>query len=456
MALHGNPFLGKLKIPAPDLSIIPDTPFENTQPTAANNSFKRQNKTSTTQEPNTNWQQTDNKSATNRTQTGNKVGTQPATNREQSDNRPILKNTPPLETGNKVGTQPATILATKRQQTENKVTTISPFSSLVGLQRAIMIFLYDSCKTARSRSTDSLTLEHIGSCLKTSPGSVKTTLQRLEEKACVIRIHFKNGRGGWSKYELPEPIFREMLQIETENKLTTKWKQTDNKVGTQPATQPATSSSSSSSFLELENLKTTTTGEPDLFDTELRLAPEWQAIDIAPLTEVGFTQTHLIQIIRQGKLTPTEVQDSIHFFSFDLKRNRKGSELNGSPLNFFMGILRKGIPYAPPENFENPADEARRKVREFKERKERERQSEEQKIMELEFSEWRRGLISDEIVSFVPEFARKPGPLQDSALRTHFEAQIWPNRAQDVLGQTKTDGSDIMQQIQISLQEARE
>ena len=30
MALQGNPFFGKLKVPAPDLSRIPETPFDST------------------------------------------------------------------------------------------------------------------------------------------------------------------------------------------------------------------------------------------------------------------------------------------------------------------------------------------------------------------------------------------------------------------------------------------
>ena len=123
-----------------------------------------------------------------------------------------------------------------------------------------------------------------------------------------------------------------------------------------------------------------------------------------------------------------EVEASIDFFAFDLKRNGKAKALNGSPLNFFMGILRKGVPYAPPENYESPADEARRRTREIMERKERERQIEEQRIRELEFAEWRRGVTASELARLLPEWAQKPGQIQDSALRSHFDEDVWPER----------------------------
>ena len=176
------------------------------------------------------------------------------------------------------------------------------------------------------------------------------------------------------------------------------------------------------------------------------------------LVEIGFTQTHLFQIVRQGKLSASEVQDSIHFFAFDLKRNGKGKELNGSALNFFMGILRKGIPYAPPENYESEADEVRRRTREFKERKDRERQDEERKLIDLEFSEWKSGLSDSERLNIVPDFARKPGPIQDSALRSHFESEVWPTLSApiDCLGRSNSDSQQIREMISDSLDGARE
>lgn len=385
---------------------------------------------------------------TNRTQTGDKLNTKPDTNRAQTGHAAVTQVESPKQTGHKVDTQPDTQLDTKWTQTAHKLDTKTGFSSLVGLQREMAIFVYRACQYARSQETDPLTLEHVSKSLKIRIGSVKTTLRRLEEKNILERIEFRNGRGGWSKYRLPEVIFREMLHLETGHKLDTNRAQTGHKVDTQPDTQPDTSLSSSSSSIDLQNLKTTT-NEAELFKSDtLSLSPEWQQVDISPLASMGFTQSHLIQIIRQGKLSAVETQDSINFYAFDLNRN--GLKPN-SQLNFFMGIVRKGIPYAPPENYESPADEARRKIREFKERKERERLAEEKKIVSLEFSEWRRGLPTEEVEKLLPEYARKPGPLQDSALESYFEKNVWPERSQELLGLATFNRAEIAQQIEQSL-----
>jgi hypothetical protein len=384
-------------------------------------------------EPATKWQQTDNKPATTPSKTGNKV----VTNRQQSGNTPGAASAVIFETGNKVATEPATLSATKWQQTDNKPATATTFSALVGLQSALIVFLYQSCKAARSRCTDALTLEHMAACLGSHSGSVKTTLQRLEAKGYISRIGFKNGRGGWSKYELPDALFRELLQFETENKLATKWQQTDNKVGTKPATEPATSLSSSSSSLDLENFKTTTTGgtEFDFFNPDkVRLAPEWERIDLTPLESIGFTLSHLIQVARQGKISAQETQDSIHFFEFDLRRNGKAQTLNGPALNFFMGILRKGIPYAPPENYVSPEDEARREYCERMKQIEEKRASEAQEIFDLHFRAWEAKLVPEERDRILPEYAKKRGPMSENCLRSHFTDQVWPELRLQVPG----------------------
>ena len=93
------------------------------------------------------------------------------------------------------------------------------------------IFIYRACQYARAQETDPLTLEHVSTSLKIRIGSVKTTLRRLEEKQVLERVQFRNGRGGWSKYRLPETIFREMLQLETGHKPDTKWTQSGHTTG---------------------------------------------------------------------------------------------------------------------------------------------------------------------------------------------------------------------------------
>jgi biotin operon repressor len=359
--------------------------------------------------------ETDNKLATNRQQTDNKTGNKPATNRQQTDNKKNHLKRNWQQTDNRFDNK----LATNRQQTGNKLATKTSFSMLVGLQRTCLLFVYQSCKANRSKVTEPLSLEHVAQHLKRSSGAVKTTFQRLEEKRCLIRVSFKNGRGGWSIYELPENIFTEMLRQETDNKLATNRQQTDNKL----ASELATNLSSSSSYIN-----TTTT------EATQNLTEEWQAIDMESLKDVGFTAIHLAQIAQQGKLSAEMVQDSIHAFDFDLKNNKKGATLKGSPLNFFMGILRNGQPYAPPSNYESPQD---RKMRIYLKRKreiENARAAREDELIKLAFAGWEREQSEDNKQALLPEDIRASRLLgaKQASLRAYFIREIWPQKRKEL------------------------
>lgn len=369
----------------------------------------------------------------NRQQSGNKV----TTNRQQTDNKVTTnwqqKDTSKQETGNKVATQPTTQVTTNWQQSDNKLTTKHAFSSLVGLQRSIIIFLYNECKNTRSKTTKNLTLEHFSNALKTSKRCIKTTTQRLEAKNLVQRVEYKNGRGGWTKYGVTDTLYQELLQYETDNKLATNWQQTGNKVVTQPTTQPTTSPPSSSGNINNDNKTTTTSDEGEKSKDQL-VSEEWQNLDIEPLSNFGFTKTHLLQIATQSKLTIQAVQDSVYAFAFDLKENDKAKSIKGDTINFFMGILRNGKPYAPPSNYESPQDKAMRIYLERMREIEKKRVEAEKEVFTLEFNNWFRSLSDEQKRNFLPEAFRRSNPnlennkILESSARNHFEKETWAHR----------------------------
>jgi hypothetical protein len=414
MALQGNPFLGKLKIPAPDLSRIPETPFESKPSESAKPEAAIES----------NRLQTVSIGVNNRFQTVADIGF----NRFQTEDvAPACNRLKPIET------------------TPNRFQTVSETVSDIGFKLPpigeLSVLRYLADKEPSIGASIPVRRREIATATSQSLAGVKTALIRLTRTQTLELVEYKCGKvNGFTSYRLTEKARMILASKEAIHGLGF------NRFQTVSETVSIGFPSSSSSYV-LENFKTTTSDPEILGNTGVLLAPEWQTLDVSPLEETGFTQTHLIQIIRQGKLQPTEVQDSIHFFAYDLKRNGKGKELNGPPLNFFMGILRKGIPYAPPENFESPADEARRKTREFKERKERERIAEEQQISDLEFAEWRRGLSPDGLINLLPEYARKPGPIQDSALKAHFENEVWPVRQVISVGLPTLDRTVICKQI---------
>jgi hypothetical protein len=396
------------------------------------------------------------KSRTNREQIENRTENKPGTNREQTgsetENNAPSSPVAPDQTGNKLGAQPGTELRTNREQIENKSGTEPRFLALSGLQRGTVLFMYSLCRAAGTRATENVRLDAIASNLETTPGAIKETIKRLVAKGFIQRVDFRAGRGGFSSYALPEGIYRQLFELESGNKLGTNREQTGNKLGAQPGTQLGTSPSSSSSVLDSKSLKTTTT-EAEFTDKKDQQYSAWNSVDPSPLAEFGFTQSHVIQLARDGKLSVEEVQDSIHFFAFDLKRNGKGKEIKGPPVSFFMGILRKGVPYAPPSNFENPEEAARRLYVESKRRLKERRESQVQEIKELEFSEWRNELTREAINGIVPEVSRSFPKLSESALKAHFDENVWPERRAAVPGLVAAEQADIRHQIEQSLEQ---
>ena len=80
---------------------------------------------------------------------------------------------------NKLGTQPGTQVGTNWEQTRNKVGT---FSSLMGLQRKILLTIFSSSKTSRTKITEPLSLEYISNCSQMTVGCAKTSIKRLRKK----------------------------------------------------------------------------------------------------------------------------------------------------------------------------------------------------------------------------------------------------------------------------------
>lgn len=124
------------------------------------------------------------------------------------------------------------------------------------------------------------------------------------------------------------------------------------------------------------------------------------------------------------------VQDSIHAFAFDLQQNGKASRIKGSPLNYFMGILRQGQPYIPPENYESPRERALRLFVEHKEAIERKQQEMEIKAAEFAFKDWLKTVSETEKQKIFPSVIRRMQADQPkiACLKEYFMKNIWPRQ----------------------------
>ena len=167
---------------------------------------------------------------------------------------------------------------------------------------------------------------------------------------------------------------------------------------------------SSSSSKDLSNT-TTTSG----------LSENWNKVEFSQIESIGFREAHVKQIALMGLLTPDTLQESINAFVFDLEVNQKTGAINGSALNFFMGILRKG-PYVPPDNYEPPQARQMREYLEAREQQQKKRQEMEARLEKVEFEEWETKLSIEEKVRLVPplEFAKPGGQGYQVQLKQYF------------------------------------
>ncbi len=333
--------------------------------------------------------------------------------------------------GAKVEPEPEPQVEPKWSQSEVKVETKvepMPHSSLVvGLQRKALVFLYESCRFSGSKTSLPFAIQNIAAACGTSVSATKKALQRLEQKQILYRTEYKDGRSGWTRYQLPDSIYGAMLHDESRAKLESNWSQCGVKVGTKVEPEPEPSAPSSSSSLRSIDLKTTTTEETN--SAELReLNAPWQSIDCSPLAEFRLGRGQIAQIAQSGRVTSEELQDSIYAFAFDLSENQKAKNISGAPLNYFMGILRKG-PYTPPANYEDPQSRQRRLYLEAKEEQRKKRLELEERLEAVEFEEWLEKQTIEQRTLLVPpkDFAKPGGTVHSYQLREYFRENIWPN-----------------------------
>jgi predicted transcriptional regulator len=286
-------------------------------------------------------------------------------------------------------------------------------SRLCGHQRKLLLYVGTKCLSRNDLSSGPVTVRELSDLLATNVDTVKTTAQRLVSKGFLKRDKGKSGNGGFTIFYIQENMKKAILDDMQ--------KISAGLVNNSETKQETRKASISSSY----NF-TNTTKQP--FDQNL-LPNEWEQLNIYPLSEIGFTKAHLTQIQKQGILSPEDVQESINAFAFDLSVNGKANKLKGSSLNFFMGILRGGVPYAPAENYESPEVRALRLYLERKKREQEQKEALEKEAFGLAFEDWLQTLSEDDVVDIIPEpkFREEGSPFRRGSLELHFRNNIWAN-----------------------------
>lgn len=314
-----------------------------------------------------------------------------------------------LQTGSKVVAkweQSGSKLVAEKQETGSatgsKVVANFSFSSLIGLQKKIILFLYESCKTTRSKLTNPISLEHMSDMLKASIGTIKSAIRRLENKQLLTRAEYKNGRGGWSKYSIPEHLFQELLQIETGSKVVANWYQSDSKV----VANWEQSGSKLVSELVANPPVVVVSNNNKLTNTYMRsvdnLPIDWQAINYEPVRGVGFSEATILQLYSAKRTTAKVVQESIDNFALNLQHNLTAYK---SPLGALISVLNKGGVWRRIDALK-PTAEPLKPIAEQEEAKQ-EAAAERERIEHIfhkEYCKWYDSLSNDELKQLFPAY----------------------------------------------------
>jgi hypothetical protein len=296
---------------------------------------------------------------------GDTKETQREHNKNKGDTKGTIKGTHKgLQRGHKNTTPNVSIKGLQRGH---------KYSHLRGWNKKIVDLIHDICRETVSKVTYSLTNNTISEMLDMPRHSVKTTMQRLKSKGHVIVTEFNDGRGGWSRYTLPEEFFNDIPQSERVLKGAVKGTQRDYKGNNKGNTQGDTNRFSSSSIL---NIKETTT----------RLGDEWN-FEITPYARFGFTTSQIKQLASLSVISAVDVEQSLIEFNYDLENNAL-PPIKTTKINFLMGLLRAGHAYVS-EGFKNEQDAM---ITEMAKRAEAKRKNR----IEEKFGAWEAGLSDEE------------------------------------------------------------
>lgn len=298
-----------------------------------------------------------------------------------------------------------------KQQQYNPLTKSSAnidflLEGLSGHQKNIFNFILNRCYARNELYSGNITIDELKTLTHTSNLMINTTIGRLREKELIIREKGKPGRGGYYRFSLRKEIMDAALIFNSKESQYT-----------QDVPQY------SGDKITADNLLPEINSYPHSFPEE------WRMINFESLVEFGFNKAHLLQLYKEGKLNPEDIQDSIEHFAYDLKYNNKKSEIKTLPISYFMGILKRVGYYNPPENYISPRDKV---LNELLERKKKERDEREVKIKELitmYFEEWNLTLNEEEKAKIIPpeiKQTRLTAP-KIASLRSYFVENVWPN-----------------------------
>ncbi len=309
----------------------------------------------------------------------------------------------------------------KLSQSEAKLEPKISFDELIGLQRSVLIYIFNSCIISGSRITPPIAISNLSNAVETTISAGRKAVQRLEEKGFIIRSTFKDGRGGWTKYELKDDVYKRLLLDERSDKLEPKLSQSRAKVRTELEPQPEPTAPSSSRDLYLN--KTTTTTEPP------------SSFNVTTVSEFGITESAVARCLElYPNIEPEKMQDLITRFG-EFMRGGEGNRVQNAR-GFFISLaeqLSKGI--TPLDHIETPENRLMRELVAKKKAEIEEAERLENELREFDFDEWWSHLTKEKRDALVqPNSVVPSGSESQKRLARQMHAEeFWPERKKMIL-----------------------
>ncbi len=365
--------------------------------------------------------QSEDKLETDQRQTRDKVKAKPETNQRQSKDKLEVRagsdrdkvETTELkrkQSEDKVEPKVETAPETKQRQTEDKVETKLHFSSFSDVEKLLISFIYEDCLSNGSLKTNELKVSFIAQMTRTPIVTVKKTIQRLEKIGHLGRVKFKNGRGGWTAYSISKNIYDEIRDIETRDKLNTKWRQSRDKVEPKVGTEVETSLSSSSSNIKLNTITTSDDWVQDIQTPE-------------NLKALGFGVGHIKQLKEKFSISPDQIQHGLETFAYDLENGeleRLKARGVQNIIGYFFGAMKNGGYNSVKEGFISAEELAEQEMIERLEKKKQAREERKKKLEELLFEEWLETKTEQELTEIEKPVLGFMDTLHRASLRGHF------------------------------------
>lgn len=271
---------------------------------------------------------------------------------------------------------------------------------LFGVKRKVMVYLVKNCIERGECNTGKIRIPLMLNEISCSVKTLNSAIFRLKKEGVIKVKCSKSGRGGFTVFELEQKLIDAM-------KLSMHHHSNDHSL-----------------VIDKEHL------EKDGPKID-RLSSEWNDIDILPLKNINFRKTHLVQL--QDKNVPEVVKESILHFAWGLENNPKTKKYNegdNDPLNFFMGVLRKGGEWIE-SKYVDPKDLALKNYMKRKKQEVAERERIVKEIYDIEFPSWKNDLTDEELKDIylakgTPENALSGH--KHSALSSYFKEEVLPKK----------------------------